>query len=72
VINTVVGMAADAEEMIHLMRPSERPLADLPQSAAPRAAPHIFGGLKVGITLSMVGAGGREFIASSSGLGISC
>jgi len=69
VINTVVGMAQTPEEMIHLMRSSERPARRSSSSAAPRGGAahlrrpqgrhHALDGRAV------VG----EFIASSSGLG---
>ena len=72
VINTVVGMSQTPPEMIHLMRSLE---ASGPQIflkiRLPAAAPHIFGGLKIGITLAMVGAVVGEFIAADRGLGYS-
>ena len=70
VINTVVGMARTPPEMIHLMRSlGASRLQIFHKVRLPAAAPHIFGGFKVGITLSMVGAVVGEFIASNSGLG---
>ena len=70
VINTVVGMARTPPEMIYLMRSlGASRLQIFHKVRLPAAAPHIFGGFKVGITLSMVGAVVGEFIASNSGLG---
>src|SRR5258705_5581406 len=70
VINTVVGMARTPAEMIHLMRSlGASRLQIFHKVRLPAAAPHIFAGFKVGITLSMVGAVVREFISSNSGLG---
>src|SRR6266481_5607087 len=68
--HTLVGMARTPPEMIHLMRSlGASRLQIFAKVRLPAAAPHIFGGLKVGITLSMVGAVVGEFIASNSGLG---
>src|SRR5215813_13753340 len=72
VINTVVGMARTPPEMIHLMRSlGASGLQIFLKVRLPAAAPHIFGGFKVGITLAMVGAVVGEFIAADRGLGYS-
>src|SRR6266481_3149043 len=70
VINTVVGMAQTPPEMIHLMKSlGASNLQIFTKVRLIAAAPHVFGGFKIGITLAMVGAVVGEFIASNSGLG---
>lgn len=70
VINTVVGMNQTPPEMIHLMRSLGASwLQIFAKIRLFAAAPHIFGGFKIGITLAVVGAVVGEFIASNSGLG---
>lgn len=70
VISTVVGLSSIQPEKIYLAR-------SMGMSAAmtffkvrlPYALPSIFGGLKVGITLAVVGTVVGEFVGSDSGLG---
>jgi NitT/TauT family transport system permease protein len=70
VINTVVGMAQTPPEMIHLMRSlGASGLQIFTKVRLIAAAPQVFGGLKIGITLAMVGAVVGEFIAANKGLG---
>ena len=70
VINTVIGMAQAPPEMIHLLRSlGASRLQTFTKVRLVAAAPHIFCGFKIGITLAMVGAVVGEFIASNSGLG---
>lgn len=70
VINTVIGLRQTSPEMIHLMRSlGATPMQTFFKIRIFAAAPFIFGGLKVGITLAVVGAVVGEFIASNSGLG---
>lgn len=70
VINTVIGMRQTPREMIYLMRSLRASAWQVFLKARlPVAAPYIFGGLKIGITLAVVGAVVGEFIASNSGLG---
>ncbi|HYX91938.1 MAG TPA: ABC transporter permease, partial [Myxococcaceae bacterium] len=70
VLNTVVGMNQTPPEMIHLMRSLGASwLQIFLKVRLLAAAPHIFGGFKIGITLAVVGAVVGEFIASNSGLG---
>lgn len=70
VINTVIGLRQTPKEMIYLMRSlGASPLQTFTKIRIFAAAPYIFGGLKVGITLAVVGAVVGEFIASNSGLG---
>jgi NitT/TauT family transport system permease protein len=70
VINTVIGLRQTPPEMIHLMRSlGASSLQIFAKIRLYAAAPYIFGGLKVGITLAVVGAVVGEFIASNHGLG---
>ncbi|AJY77386.1 ABC transporter permease [Paenibacillus beijingensis] len=70
VINAVVGLQSMDKEMYRLgrsMRASE--LQIFTYFRLPKALPSMFGGFKVGITLSVVGAVVAEFVASSQGIG---
>ncbi|MBI3078619.1 MAG: ABC transporter permease, partial [Deltaproteobacteria bacterium] len=70
VIDTVVGMRSVEPEMLHLARSlGARPLQVFAKFRFPKALPNIFGGLKVGITLAVVGAIVGEFIGANAGLG---
>ena len=70
VINTVIGMNQTPREMIYLMRSlGASALQIFLKIRLFTAAPYVFGGFKVGITLAVVGAVVGEFIASNSGLG---
>jgi NitT/TauT family transport system permease protein len=70
VIDTVVGMSQTPPEMIHLMRSlGASGLQIFTKVRLIAAAPQIFGGFKIGITLAMVGAVVGEFIAANKGLG---
>lgn len=70
VINTVIGMKQTPREMIYLLRSLKAsPWQVFAKTRLPVAAPYIFGGMKIGITLAVVGAVVGEFIASNAGLG---
>ena len=70
VINTVIGLNQTPPEMLHLMRSlGASRLQTFFKIRLFVAAPYIFGGFKVGITLAVVGAVVGEFIASNGGLG---
>src|SRR5712664_1764539 len=70
VINTVVGLSQTPPEMIHLMRSlGASGLQIFTKVRLIAAAPQVFGGFKIGITLAMVGAVVGEFIAANKGLG---
>jgi NitT/TauT family transport system permease protein len=70
VIDTVVGLKNTRAEMFHLVRSmGATPLQAFFKISLPNALPNIFGGLKVAITLAVVGAVVGEFIAADSGLG---
>jgi NitT/TauT family transport system permease protein len=70
VISTVVGLAAIEPEKIHLARSMGlSAAATFFKIRLPNALPSIFGGLKVAITLAVVGAVVGEFIGGDAGLG---
>ena len=70
VINTVIGMEQTPREIRYLMKSLRASSLQLfVKARLPIAAPYIFGGLKIGITLAVVGAVVGEFIASNAGLG---
>jgi NitT/TauT family transport system permease protein len=70
VIDTLVGLSAVRPESLMLLRSMG---ASRWQSfwkvRLPMALPHIFSGLKIGMTFAVVGAIVAEFVASDSGLG---
>lgn len=69
-INTLVGLrGSDARliELMHLLNANRWQVFRMIR--LPGAIPHIFAGLKVGITLATIGAIVAEWIASDSGLG---
>jgi NitT/TauT family transport system permease protein len=70
VINTSVGLASIEREKIYLARSmglSE--IATFFKIRLPNALPSIFGGLKISITLAVVGAVVGEFVGGDGGLG---
>lgn len=70
VIDTVVGLKSISLEMIQMARSmGASPLQMFLKIRFPCALPNIFGGLKVGITLAVVGAIVGEFIGADRGLG---
>ncbi len=70
VISTVVGLGSVQAEKIYLARSMGlSPLATFLKIRLPQALPAIFGGLKVAITLAVVGAVVGEFVGADSGLG---
>ena len=70
VIDTVVGLRAIEPEMLHLAHSmGATRWQTFVKIRLPRALPSIFGGLKVAITLAVVGAIVGEFVASDRGLG---
>lgn len=70
IVNTVVGMKQTPPELIMLMRSLRASEAQIFfKIRLQAAAPHVFGGFKIGITLAVVGAIVGEFIASNGGLG---
>lgn len=69
-VNTIVGVRSVPEDLRDLMRSLHatrwQTLKDL---ELPAALPVIFGGLKIGATLSVIGAVVGEFVGAKSGLG---
>ena len=70
VINTAVGLAAIEPEKIYLARSMGFGAVDtFFKIRLPTALPAIFGGLKISITLAVVGAVVGEFVGGDAGLG---
>jgi NitT/TauT family transport system permease protein len=70
VINTVVGLQAVPEEMVTLARSMGGGWSrTFWKIRVPYALPSVFGGLKIAITLAVIGAIVGEFVAANEGLG---
>jgi len=70
VISTVVGLTGIDKDMIHLARSMRAsPWQTFTKFRLPAALPSIFGGLKVAITLAVIGAVIGEYVAAAEGLG---
>lgn len=70
VVSTATGMLETPEELIELSRSLRAPrYRETWQIRIPYAIPHIFSGLKVSITLAIIGAVVAEFVAAEKGLG---
>jgi NitT/TauT family transport system permease protein len=70
VISTATGLVATPAELIELSRSLRASRArEYIQIRLPFAVPYIFSALKVGITLSVIGAVIAEFVAAERGLG---
>jgi NitT/TauT family transport system permease protein len=70
VISTVVGLKSTPVEMLYLGRIMGFSAWQMFRKISfPRALPEIFGGLKVAMTLAVVGAIVGEFVGASEGLG---
>jgi NitT/TauT family transport system permease protein len=70
VINTAVGLASIEPEKIYLARSMGfGAVATFFKIRLPNALPAIFGGLKISITLAVVGAVVGEFVGGDAGLG---
>jgi NitT/TauT family transport system permease protein len=70
VISTVVGLASIEQEKIHLARSMGLgETATFFKIRLPSALPSVFGGLKISITLAVVGAVVGEFVGGDAGLG---
>ncbi len=71
-VNTVVGMRAVPEHLRDLMRSMHAtPLQMARYLEIPAALPVFLGGLRIGATLSVIGAVVGEFIGADRGLGLS-
>lgn len=69
-INTIVGLRSVEDELMDLMRSLKAtPWQVFRLLEVPAALPVLFGGLKVGVTLSVIGAVVGEFAQSDRGLG---
>ena len=70
VIDTAVGLRAVPEEMIDLARSTGASrFATFRRIRFPHSLPNIFGGLKVAVTLAVIGAVVGEFLGADKGLG---
>lgn len=70
IINTVIGLRSIEKEMLSLARSLRaNSLQAFLYFRLPKSLPYIFGGLKIGITLAVVGSVVSEFVASNRGLG---
>lgn len=70
VVSTATGLAATPAELIELSRSLRGGRArELFQIRLPYAVPHIFSGLRICVTLAVVGAVIAEFVAAQKGLG---
>lgn len=70
-VNTLTGLGSperDAEELFRSLRASKT--KTFTNLLLPTAAPFIFAGLRVGLTLALAGAVVAEFLASNRGLGL--
>lgn len=69
-VNTVVGVRAVPDNLRDLMRAMQAtPLQTLRYLEVPAALPVFLGGLRIGATLSVIGAVVGEFVGANSGLG---
>lgn len=70
VVSMTTGMMATPNELIDLSRSLRAPKhREFTQIRIPYAVPYIFSGLKISITLAVIGAVVAEFVSSDKGLG---
>jgi NitT/TauT family transport system permease protein len=70
VVSTTTGMLETPPEMIELSKSLRAPrYRETWQIRIPYAIPHIFSGLRVSVTLAIIGAVVAEFVAAEEGLG---
>jgi NitT/TauT family transport system permease protein len=69
-INTIVGIRAVEQDLVDLMRSLEASRwQTFTMLEVPAALPVLFGGLRIGVTLSVIGAVVGEFVGANRGLG---
>jgi NitT/TauT family transport system permease protein len=69
-VNTIVGLRSVERELVDLLRSlGANRWQMLTMLEAPAALPVLLGGLRIGVTLSVVGAVVGEFVAADEGLG---
>ena len=70
VVSTATGINETPEELVEFSRSLDAPLRrETWQIRIPYAVPHIFSGLRVAITLAIIGAVVAEFVAAEAGVG---
>jgi NitT/TauT family transport system permease protein len=70
VVNAVMGLTTVDRDLIMLSRVLRTPrLKEFWMIGLPHAAPSVFSGMKVAMTLSVIGAVVAEFVSSEAGLG---
>ncbi|MEE8449548.1 MAG: ABC transporter permease, partial [Thermodesulfobacteriota bacterium] len=70
VIDTAAGLKSVEEDMLHLIRAlGATPWQIFTKIRLPNAMPYIFNGMKISVTLAVVGAIVGEFVGASEGLG---
>jgi NitT/TauT family transport system permease protein len=70
VISSVVGLESPDRDLLQMLRTMGASKMDMFRKVrVPHALPSIFGGFKIAMTLSVVGAIVGEFVASNSGVG---
>lgn len=70
VVNAVLGLTSVDRDLIMLSRVLRTPrLKEFWMIGLPHAAPSVFSGMKVAMTLSVIGAVVAEFVSSEAGLG---
>jgi NitT/TauT family transport system permease protein len=70
VVSMTTGLMATPPELIELSRSLRAPqFREISQIRLPYAVPYIFSGLKISITLAVIGAVVAEFVAAEKGLG---
>jgi NitT/TauT family transport system permease protein len=70
VISTASGLRATPDELIRLSRSLQAPVfRQFLQIRLPYAVPYILSGVKVAVTLAVIGAVVAEFVAANQGLG---
>ncbi len=70
VVSATTGMLATPPELIELSRSLRNsPTREIWYVRLPYAVPHLFSGMKVAVTLAIIGAVVAEFVAAEEGLG---